>query len=620
MRILLVHQAFVSPREAGGTRHFELASHCVEQGHHFTIVASDLNYLTGQPAGDEPEGYGPRLEGPRVLRAYTCPTIHRSFVWRVISFFSFMFSAVPVSLKAGPLDIVMGTSPPLFQAASAWLVAAIRRRPFLLEIRDLWPDFAIEMGVLKNPVAIRFSRWLENFLYSRATHLLVNSPAYRDYLIGKGISENKVSLIPNGVDPGMFYPDSSGSELRREMKLQDKFVVTYAGALGLANDLTTLLKAAEALRHEPSIHFLIVGDGKERANLTSLADELKLPNVTFTGSKSKTEIPKILAASDACVAILQDIRMFRTTYPNKVFDYMAAARPTILAIDGVIRDVVESAKGGVFVPPGDSQALAATVHRLSEERNDAKRMGQSARSYVRKHFNRQQQANDFLDLLKTLVPEPQPAARGFYVRTGKRVFDLLLTIPLLIFLLPVMGVLLFLVRFFLGSPAFFCQQRPGFNGQPFNLTKFRSMKEARDANGHLLPDAERLTAFGGFLRNTSLDELPELFCVLKGEMSLVGPRPLLMQYMTRYSPEQARRHTARPGLTGWAQVNGRNDISWEEKFALDVWYVKHQSLSLDLRIILRTIWLVLRRDGITTAGHATAPEFQGSKEGSILDQ
>ena len=193
----------------------------------------------------------------------------------------------------------------------------------------------------------------------------------------------------------------------------------------------------------------------------------------------------------------------------------------------------------------------------------------------------------------------------------KRLIDLLLaTLALLLLCVP----LLFLIRQVrrkLGSPVFFRQTRPGLHGKPFNMVKFRTMTDARGSEGTLLPDADRLTAFGLFLRASSLDELPELWNVLKGDMSLVGPRPLLMEYLPLYSPEQARRHTVRPGITGWAQVNGRNALSWEDKFALDVWYVDHRTLWLDIKILWLTVRKVLVREGISAAGEATMSKFEG---------
>lgn len=198
----------------------------------------------------------------------------------------------------------------------------------------------------------------------------------------------------------------------------------------------------------------------------------------------------------------------------------------------------------------------------------------------------------------------------------KRLFDFAFALLGLIALALPLLILIVLVRRKLGSPVFFRQVRPGLDGKPFEMVKFRTMTDERSPDGQLQPDAVRLTAFGRFLRSTSLDELPELWNVLKGDMSLVGPRPLLMEYLPLYTPEQARRHEVRPGVTGWAQVNGRNAISWEEKFELDVWYVDHQSLWLDIKILWLTLRKVLVREGISAAGDATMPIFKGKNESS----
>ena len=195
----------------------------------------------------------------------------------------------------------------------------------------------------------------------------------------------------------------------------------------------------------------------------------------------------------------------------------------------------------------------------------------------------------------------------------KRLFDVVVSACALLVLALPMLVVIWMVRRKLGSPVFFTQVRPGMHGKPFKMVKFRSMISERSTDGELLPDAVRLTPFGRFLRSTSLDELPELWNVLKGDMSLVGPRPLLMEYLPLYSPEQARRHEVRPGITGWAQVNGRNAISWEDKFKLDVWYVDHCSLWLDIKILWLTVKKVLVREGISAAGEATMGKFTGSK-------
>ena len=202
-----------------------------------------------------------------------------------------------------------------------------------------------------------------------------------------------------------------------------------------------------------------------------------------------------------------------------------------------------------------------------------------------------------------------------YRRFGKRVVDLLLAVPAVVLLAPLLATVAVLVRMRLGAPVLFRQQRPGLSGRAFTILKFRTMTDARDAEGNLLPDEVRLTAFGRFLRSSSLDELPGLFNVITGDMSLVGPRPLLMRYLDRYTPDQMRRHEVRPGITGWAQVNGRAAIGYEERFVMDVWYVDNLSVLLDLRILSQTALGILKREGITREGYATGPEFMGSAHG-----
>jgi glycosyltransferase involved in cell wall biosynthesis len=432
MKILLLNQAFVSPDEPGHTRHFEMAKFLRERGHELVIVASDLNYQTGQHTVKRSGIFAEQvIEGVRILRAYIYPALHRSYVWRVVSFLSFMFSSVWTALQVQDVDLVMGTTPPIFQAVSAWFVAWMRRKPFLLEVRDLWPEFGVSMGVLKNPVVIALARWLEKFLYARAAHILVNSPAYRDYMVAKGVPDRKVTYIAYGTDVDMFNPGVNGSSIRMELGLEDKFVVLYSGALGQANDIDTVLRAAERLsRHrahgdsekklkdsvisvaeldsgaKDRIRFVLFGDGKERARLQSEAERMKLRNVIFAGVRPKKEMPCIVASADICLAILQDIPMFRTTYPNKVFDYMAAGRATVLVIDGVSRTLIESSNGGVFVQPGDDEMLAQKILDLSQNPQRVQQMGQNARDYLVKHLDRRDKLNETLGLLETLIKKP----------------------------------------------------------------------------------------------------------------------------------------------------------------------------------------------------------------------
>ncbi len=404
MKILLINQAFVSPDEPGHTRHFEMAKFLQTRGHELVIVASDLNYQTGKRTVERKGIFAEQtIEGVKILRSYIYPALHHSYFWRVISFFSFMFSSIYTALQVKDVDLILGTTPPIFQAVSAWFVALIRRKPFLLEVRDLWPEFGVSMGVLKNPIVIWLARWLEKFLYKRATHILVNSPAYKDYMISKNVLEKKITFIPYGTDIDMFNPKIDGSSIRKELNLESHFVVLYAGALGQANDIDTILRAAQRLNENKKIRFVLFGDGKERERLQNKANQLNLSNVIFAGVRPKKEMPQVIASADVCLAILQDVPMFRTTYPNKVFDYMAAGRATVLVIDGITRDLIESSYGGVFVQPNDDKGLADTILDLSQNADIVKQMGLNAREFLVGHLNRQDKLNETLLLLENLV-------------------------------------------------------------------------------------------------------------------------------------------------------------------------------------------------------------------------
>ncbi len=404
MKILLINQSFVSLDEPGHTRHLEMAKYLHSQGHELVIVASDMNYQTGKRTVETRGLFVEQMiDDIRVLRAYSYPSLHRSYVWRIISFFSFMFSSILASLYVKDVDLVMGTTPPIFQAVSAWIVSLIRHKPFLLEVRDLWPEFGVSMGVLTNPVVIALARWLEHFLYARATHILVNSPAYKTYLIGKGVPEKKVTFIAYGTDVDMFNPNVDGSAIRQKLGVADKFVVLYAGAMGQANDIYTVLRAADRLRGQSRIRFVLFGDGKERPRIEEEARRRGLENVIFAGVYPKKEMPRVVASSDLCLAILQDVPMFRTTYPNKVFDYMSTARPTVLVIDGVIREVIEASKGGVFVNPGNDELLAKTILDLSNDPQRVKQIGENARSYLVQNLNRRDKLDETLRFLLTLI-------------------------------------------------------------------------------------------------------------------------------------------------------------------------------------------------------------------------
>jgi len=403
MHTLLIHQAFTTPTEAGGTRHYELAQRAIANGDRVSVVASDFGYLSGQRRSGSVAGHEEVVDGIRVFRVATTRSLHGGLAAQLFSMLTFAAASLVAGLRVREVDVVLATSPPIFQAVSAWFVAAIKRRPLILEIRDLWPEFIIDMGKLQNPLIISAARMLERFLYRHADSFIVNSPAYVGYLERKGIDLAKITLIPNGVDPEMFGggPDLSAHalEIRSRLGLTDKFVVMYAGAMGPANDLGVLLQAAAQLSSDSRIHVVLVGDGKSRKQLETYAQQLGLVNVTFAGPQSKSDMRAFLQAADVCVATLQNIAMFRLTYPNKVFDYLAAGRPVVLAIDGVIRQVVEDARAGIFVQPGDPRAIAFAIHELASDPERGREMGRRGREYVKQRFNRRDQGELFTAVL-----------------------------------------------------------------------------------------------------------------------------------------------------------------------------------------------------------------------------
>src|SRR3990170_1992371 len=312
VHILLLHQLFIRPDDPGGTRHFEFCQALVDFGHRVTIVAGRRSYLTGEIVSRlRREAVSPGLE---IIRCGTLGGGQRSFFCRAIGFLWFTATSLAAGLRLGDVDLVWGTSPPLLQVASAWAIARLRGVPLVFEVRDLWPAFAIAAGVLRSPILIRLSEGLERFLYRRADHLIVNSPGFIPHLRYRGVADSKITLVPNGVDPAMFDP---------------------------------------------------AGDGKEKPSLMGQAEAMGLDNVRFLPPVPKDDIPQVLAAADCGLAILKPLRLYATTYPNKVFNYMAAGRPVLLAIDGVIRQVIEEEQAGVAVAPGDPAALAAGVRRLA---------------------------------------------------------------------------------------------------------------------------------------------------------------------------------------------------------------------------------------------------------------
>ena len=344
-----------------------------------TVVAGTLNYATGAVAPGTHGWITRRVEdGILVLRCHVPTTYNTGHAGRMWAFFGFTLTATAAALRAARPDVIIATSPPLTTAITGWLAALRHRVPWVFEIRDLWPESAVTTGVLsERGLLTRLLYRLERFACTRATKINVLTPAFAIDLKRRGLAaDDKISFVPNGADLEAFVPEPRDNECRRQRGWTGRFVALYAGAHGRANALMQLVDAAESLRGQPDVLIVSVGDGPERSACERAARERGLTNIQFIGAVPKAEMPSLVNGADVGLAVLQNNPTFKTVYPNKVFDYMACARPVVVAIDGIARQLVcEDAEAGLYVTPEDGPALAAAILRLRDDPALASRFG-----------------------------------------------------------------------------------------------------------------------------------------------------------------------------------------------------------------------------------------------------
>ena len=417
MKILVVHQYYLAPGQPGGSRFNEFARLWTARGHDVTVIAGTLNYATGEQApGTGRGGVVERDEdGIHVWRCHVPATYNRGYIGRMWAFFGFTASACWAAIRARRPDVVIATSPPLTAAIPGFVAARMRWRPvpWVFEVRDLWPESAITTGVLsERSLLTRLLYQLERFACRHADRVNVLTPAFAEDLRQRGLVEDeRLMFVPNGADVEAFTPGPRDNDARRELGWGDRFVALYAGAHGRANALDQLLDAAEQLRARTDILIALVGDGPERVRLQGEALERKLSNLQFIGAVSKDRMPALVAAADSGLAVLQNNPTFRTVYPNKVFDYMACARPTVLAIDGVARRLVcEEARAGLFAEPENGRAIADAIARLADCPEEAEALGRNGREWVVANAARPALADKYLRALEALTADPAIAA------------------------------------------------------------------------------------------------------------------------------------------------------------------------------------------------------------------
>ena len=410
MNILLIHQYFLEEDDPGGSRWNEFTRVWTEHGHTVTVLGGMMHY-NGK---EKIEEYKRKLFVKKkqgnvtMIRCHVSEAYNKHFIGRLWGYFSFMFSSLYAGLfKAkGKFDVVIVTSPPLFVGVSGYLVSRLRRMPFVFEVRDLWPESAIDTGVLMNKMVIKLAYWVEAFIYKRAKLINVLTPAfYKALKEKKGIPESKLIQISNASDFSLsekLLADFDRDSFRKEHGLDGKFVITYVGAHGVANCLEQLLDAGDVLK-DTNVLFLLIGQGMEKDRLVKLAEERKITNVRFLDSVPKAEVFRYILASEMGASVLKRVDTFKTVYSNKTFDYMSCKKPILMAIDGVSRELVEAADAGSYVEPENADDYNRVIRSYLNESERLKREGESGYKFARENFDREVLAGKYLEHIRGIV-------------------------------------------------------------------------------------------------------------------------------------------------------------------------------------------------------------------------
>ncbi len=405
MRILYLSQYF--PPEAGATqsRAYEMARNFVRLGHAVTMLVEVPNH----PSGIIPPAYRGKLygradlEGIDVIRVWVKASPVKNFRNRILFYLSYMVNATlaGIFLARKRYDLIYASSPPLFVGGAALALSILKHTPMFFEVRDLWPEIAVALGELTNPRAIAWATHLEERCYHHSRGVIVVTQGISEHLISRGIPPDKIILIPNGANIDLFQFRPAGRDsLRAELGLANKFVAIYAGIHGIAQGLQMVIETARQLQSEPGIHFLLVGDGPQKAEIVALADKYHLPNLTLLPEQPHQVIPDYLSAADVALVPLKNIALFKGTLPSKLFDAWACQRPVVLSVDGEARQILESVHGGCYVTPEDVYALIIALRELKNNPGERERMGANGRAYTVKHFSRQVLAEKLARILE----------------------------------------------------------------------------------------------------------------------------------------------------------------------------------------------------------------------------
>jgi glycosyltransferase involved in cell wall biosynthesis len=404
MHILFLTHYFPPEVNAPASRTFENCSRWVKDGHRVTVLTCAPNHPKGvvYPGYSNKWSQWEEQSGVSVLRVKTYVTANEGIFKRTLNYLSYMASATLFAKSVRDVDLVISTSPQFFCGVAGLFVARLKRRPWLLEIRDLWPESIVSVGAMRDSRVIRVLERLERFLYHHADHLVVVTNAFKGHIVDRGVAPERISVVTNGADIGRFKPLPKENKVSRELGLTGKFVVSYIGTHGMAHGLDIVLKAADRLRHVDHLLFLLVGDGADRENLLREKERMGLSNVVMLPQQPKEMMPEILAASDVCMVLLKKADLFKTVIPSKIFEAIAMERPVILGVDGESRLIVETAQCGLFIEPGNDAELADAVMTLYSDRDLTERLGRNGRRTLEAAFDRDTLSQRYIEVLKAV--------------------------------------------------------------------------------------------------------------------------------------------------------------------------------------------------------------------------
>jgi len=407
MRILFLSHYFPPEVNAPASRTFEHCREWVRAGHDVTVVTCAPNH----PRGEVYEGYENKLfqrdelDGIRVVRLWTYLSANEGFLKRTMNYVSFMFACILATPWLPKTDIVISTSPQFFNGLAGYFVSRLKRGPWVLEIRDLWPESILAVGAIRNQTLIRILRWLEAFAYRKCDRIVPVTDAFERHMVEMGVRADKITVIKNGASLDFYDADASDDGLREELGLKGKFVAAYFGTHGMAHHLETVLEAAARLVADERVVFVLVGDGAERVRLEQQLESMKLDNVLMLGQQPKVKMPALWAMCDASLVLLRRTDLFKTVIPSKIFEAMAMAKPIVIGVEGESKDIIEAAGAGIAITPEDAKGLASTVAALAADADACDAYGRGGKAYVHANFDRKVLAGRYENLLSEVLEQ-----------------------------------------------------------------------------------------------------------------------------------------------------------------------------------------------------------------------